>query len=90
MGMDAVVPGFYNGIVEKKLYTHRDYVENFGFASLVSPVAESVNYEKFGPEMPVKGLYCAGSTVLPHGGCAVSSVESGRNCAKSILKASGV
>jgi phytoene dehydrogenase-like protein len=86
MGMDAVVPGFHSGIVEKKIYTHRDYVENFGFASMVSPVAESVNYEKFGPEMPVKGLYCAGSTVLPNGGCAGSSVESGRICAKAVLK----
>lgn len=86
MCMDAVVPGFYSGIVEKKVYTHRDYVENFGFTSLVSPVAESVNYEKFGPEMPVKGLYCAGSTVLPNGGCSVSAVESGRLCAKAVLK----
>ncbi len=85
-GMDAVVPGFYSGIVEKKVYTHRDYVENFGFASMVSPIAESVNYEKFGPEMPVKGLYCAGSTVLPNGGCSVSAVESGRICAKAALK----
>lgn len=86
IGMDAVVPGFYSGIIEKKIYTHRDYVENFGFASMVSPVAESVNYEKFEPEMPVKGLYCAGSTVLPNGGCAGSSVESGRLCAKAVLK----
>ena len=84
--MDVLVPGFYSGIVEKKVYTHRDYVENFGFASLVSPIAESVNYEKFGPEMPVKGLYCAGSTVLPNGGCTVSAVESGRFCAKAVLK----
>ena len=86
MGMDTLVPGFYSGIVEKKIYTHRDYVENFGFASMVSPITESVNYEKFGPEMPAKGLYCAGSTVLPNGGCAGSSVESGRLCAKAVLK----
>ena len=83
---DTVVPGFYGSLVDWKLYTPRDYVENLGFVSLVTPVAESVQYQKMGQETPVKGLYCVGSTVLPVGGCAASSVESGRLCARKILK----
>lgn len=83
--VDEVVPDFYVNIVNKALYTPDDYLREFGFASYVSPVAESVHYEKFPVELPVKGLYCVGSTVLPVGGCTVSAVESGRTCAGMVL-----
>ena len=84
--VDTLVPGFYDNIVDRKLFTPKDYVDNFGFVSLISPVAESVNYEKMPVDMPVPGLYCVGSTVLPVGGCTASAVESGRVCAERLLK----
>ncbi|HLB25279.1 MAG TPA: hypothetical protein VJM83_03000, partial [Nitrospirota bacterium] len=84
--MDALVPGFHDNIVDKRLFAPRDYVEQFGFMSTVTPVAESVNYEKMGTETPMPGLYCVGATVLPVGGCAASSVESGKTCARRVLK----
>lgn len=84
--LDAMVPGFNANIVDTRLYTPDDYAREFGFRSFVSPVAESIHYEKFGVELPVGGLYCAGSTVLPVGGCTASAVESGRVCAEKILK----
>jgi len=87
--VDQVVPDFYNNIVEKAVYTPDDYQREFGFTSYVSPVAESIHYEKFGVELPVKGLYCVGSTVLPAGGCTVSAVESGKTCADRIIAVSG-
>lgn len=87
--MDELVPGFNGCIVERRVFTPMDYVENFGFVSLVSPVAESVHYEKLGGDTPLPGLYCVGSTVLPVGGCAASSVMSGRECARSVVKAQG-
>jgi phytoene dehydrogenase-like protein len=85
--MDELVPGFHASIVDRKVFTPRDYAEKFGFVSLVTPVAESVNYEKMGVETPLPGLYCVGSTVLPVGGCASSSVMSGRICARSVIRA---
>lgn len=83
--VDMIVPDFHASIVDKAVYAPEDYAREFGFTSLVSPVAESVNYEKTGVELPLGGLYCAGSTVLPVGGCTVSSVESGRLCAEKII-----
>ncbi|MGA2192182.1 MAG: FAD-dependent oxidoreductase [Nitrospirota bacterium] len=87
--VDQVVPGFKAAVVDSRLYAPRDYVDNFGFVSTVTPVAESVHYEKLGVETPLPGLYCAGSTVLPAGGCAVSSIESGKAAAKLVIKRSG-
>jgi phytoene dehydrogenase-like protein len=84
--MDQVVPGFYEAIVSKKVYTPWDYVESFGFVSTVTPVADSVHYEKAGVATPLPGLYCVGATVLPAGGCAASAVESGRAAARLLLK----
>jgi len=84
--VDLLVPGFYENIVDGKLYTPKDYVENFGFTSVITPVAESVNYVKMGVDTPINGLYCAGSTVLPVGGCTASAVESGRICSQKILR----
>jgi len=84
--VDLMVPGFNESIVEGRLYTPDDYKKEFGFKSLVTPIAESIHYEKFPVEMPVKGLYCAGATVMPVGGCTASAVESGRDCAESIIK----
>jgi phytoene dehydrogenase-like protein len=84
--MDSLIPGFRGSVVESRLYTPMDYAVNFGFVSSVSPVAESVHYEKMDTKTPVKGLYCVGSTVLPVGGCAASSVLSGRAAARLIIK----
>jgi len=84
-----LVPGFYESIVEKQVFGPKDYAENFGFVSVVSPVAESVNYYKMPAATPVPGLYCVGSTVLPVGGCAASSVESGKLCAQAVIKSMG-
>jgi phytoene desaturase len=84
--VDLMVPGFNESIVEGKLYTPEDYKKEFGFKSYVTPIAESIHYEKFPVELPVKGLYCAGATVLPVGGCTASAVESGRDCANRIIK----
>ena len=63
--MDLLIPGFRESVIESRLYTPMDYAVNFGFVSSVSPVAESVHYEKTDTMSPVKGLYCVGSTVLP-------------------------
>ena len=87
--MDSLIPGFRESVVESRLYTPMDYAVNFGFVSSVSPVAESVHYEKMDTNTPVKGLYCVGSTVLPAGGCAASSVLSGRAAARLIIKNGG-
>ena len=86
MDMDSLVPGFYEGIVSKAVYTPRKYVESFGFISTTSPVADSVHYEKTGVDTPLPGLYCVGATVLPHGGCAASAIESGRAAARMLIK----
>jgi len=83
--VDRLVPAFYDSIVESVLLTPDDYKEHFGFVSLVSPVAESIHYDKFPVGLPLPGLYCVGSTVLPVGGCTASAVDSGRDCAESII-----
>jgi len=83
--VDRVVPGFYDSIVESVLFTPEDYSERLGFVSLVSPIAESVHYDKFPVKMPLPGLHCAGSTVLPVGGCTASAIDSGRDCANGII-----
>jgi len=87
--VDELVPDFYANIVDSRLFTPKDYLENFGFASVISPVAESVNYSKMPVTAPVPGLYFVGSTVLPVGGCSYSAMESGRVCAAAILKGTG-
>jgi len=84
--MDEVVPGFSESIVDRTLFTPKDYADNFGFKSVITPVAESVNYPKLSGKTSVNGLYIAGSTVLPVGGCTVSAIESGRTCAIELLK----
>ncbi len=84
--LDLLVPEFNANVVDTRIYTPDDYAREFGFRSFVSPVAESIHYEKFGVELPVGGLYCVGSTVLPVGGCTASAVESGRVCAERIIK----
>jgi all-trans-retinol 13,14-reductase len=85
-GVNSLVPDFYESMVDGRLYTPKDYYEKFGFVSTVTPVAESVNYPKLPVETPIPGLYMVGSTVLPVGGCAASAMESGRVCARKILK----
>ncbi len=84
--MDYLIPGFSENVVDSILYTPADYAANFGFTSSVSPVAESVHYEKMSTATPVPGLYCVGSTVLPVGGCTASSILSGRAAARLIIK----
>ncbi len=83
---DSLIPGFSENTVDSRLYTPADYATNFGFTSSVSPVAESVHYEKMSTATPVRGLFCVGSTVLPVGGCTASSILSGRAAARQILK----
>ncbi len=83
---DSLIEGFSENVVDSRLCTPADYAARFGFTSSISPVAESVNYEKMPVATPVRGLYCAGSTVLPVGGCTASSILSGRAVARHILK----
>ncbi len=83
---DSLIPGFSENVADHRLYTPADYAARFGFTSSVSPVAESVHYEKMSAATPVGGLYCVGSTVLPVGGCTASSMLSGRAAARQILK----
>ncbi|MHB8174137.1 MAG: phytoene desaturase family protein, partial [Nitrospirota bacterium] len=87
--IDSLIPGFSESVVESKLYTPMDYAANFGFISSVSPIAESVHYEKMTTATPVRGLFCVGSTVLPVGGCIASSILSGRAAARLIIKNGG-
>ncbi|HEY3346423.1 MAG TPA: FAD-dependent oxidoreductase, partial [Nitrospirota bacterium] len=84
--LESLVPGLSADIVRAKLLTPWDFAEQFGFLSVYTPVADSVNYPKHATELPLAGLYCVGSTVQPAGSCAVSSMFSGRDCAKAIIK----
>lgn len=83
---DRIMPGIRKNLIWKKVVTPRNYYTEIGFSSCASPVLESNEYSKHPSSFPIRNLYCAGATIGAKGCHTGSAVESGKQCAVSILK----
>lgn len=83
---ERFLPGFLAAITGHRLIPAPDYQQEVGFKSTVLPLAETINQPKRDGVTPVKGLYLAGSSVLPLQGSTAQAVESGRIAAGWVLE----